>query len=75
MAAIATSATATVSGVLSVTQADRAIVSGAEAQASGNALIFDGNQALASGNDALSLILNNPPVDQAGMIGLIMALS
>ena len=53
--------------------ADRAIVSGLEAQASGNALVSD-SVTLASGNAALSIV-NNPPVDQAQLIGLIMALS
>ena len=62
-------------GVLSIAQADRAIVSGLEAQSSGNALVADSVEALASGNDALTLIINNPPVDQPQMIGLIMALS
>ena len=50
-------------------------MSGLEAQASGNALVADSVEALASGNDALTLIINNPPVDAPQLIGLIMALS
>jgi hypothetical protein len=59
--------------VLSIEQADRAIVSGLEAQSSGNALVADSVEALASGNAALSLILNNPPVNQEQLIGLIIS--